>query len=198
MICPYCQTEVKESEAILCPLCGMPYHSECWTENGGCAVYGCTGRAQRELPPLVVNFTPPAHASLRDRELAERQRWVEWNSELAQRRQELFERQGAVERMHTGQPPMAFFYTVTVLCSLWFLWDLFQFVCNTNLAFNTEWRREAIFSGVLAIVSVAMGWVGSIDAWPPRKTSDNMVFLGLLLLGIVMLIAIAAKGGLLQ
>lgn len=24
-----------------CPECHAPYHSECWTENGGCAVYGC-------------------------------------------------------------------------------------------------------------------------------------------------------------
>ena len=63
MICPYCQTGVKESEAKLCPVCGMPHHAECWQENGGCTVYGCTGRAQVDRPPLVANIDSPVNAA---------------------------------------------------------------------------------------------------------------------------------------
>jgi tetratricopeptide (TPR) repeat protein len=42
-ICRYCQSNIKvEEDAVLCPECSTPYHSECWAESGGCAVYGCS------------------------------------------------------------------------------------------------------------------------------------------------------------
>lgn len=42
-ICRYCQSNIKSEEgAVLCPDCSTPYHSECWAESGGCAVYGCS------------------------------------------------------------------------------------------------------------------------------------------------------------
>ena len=40
--CAICQTLTAEGEAVgPCPACGAVYHEECWTENGGCAAYGC-------------------------------------------------------------------------------------------------------------------------------------------------------------
>lgn len=42
--CAYCQTEIPAGvRHVACPLCGIPYHADCWRENGGCAVYGCKG-----------------------------------------------------------------------------------------------------------------------------------------------------------
>lgn len=41
-ICPYCKMEIKEGDAIkACPSCGSPHHETCWTENKGCANFGC-------------------------------------------------------------------------------------------------------------------------------------------------------------
>jgi hypothetical protein len=41
-ICQFCQTNIKSGEDfILCPSCSSSYHTECWYENCGCAVYGC-------------------------------------------------------------------------------------------------------------------------------------------------------------
>jgi hypothetical protein len=41
-VCEYCQANIKDESFIVhCPECNTPYHIECWTENGGCAVYGC-------------------------------------------------------------------------------------------------------------------------------------------------------------
>lgn len=40
--CPICQSAIgPEEPAVLCPACGQVHHGECWTEIGGCAVYGC-------------------------------------------------------------------------------------------------------------------------------------------------------------
>ncbi|MBL0106778.1 MAG: hypothetical protein IPP52_05685 [Ignavibacteria bacterium] len=41
-ICTFCQTPIKnEAEEYSCPSCSSPYHTDCWFENKGCAVYGC-------------------------------------------------------------------------------------------------------------------------------------------------------------
>jgi predicted RNA-binding Zn-ribbon protein involved in translation (DUF1610 family) len=41
--CPYCLAVIGPDEAFgTCPQCHAPHHNECWTENDGCAVYGCT------------------------------------------------------------------------------------------------------------------------------------------------------------
>ena len=43
--CPYCQTAVQAgSDYVTCPACKTPYHADCWQENRGCAVRGCTVR----------------------------------------------------------------------------------------------------------------------------------------------------------
>jgi len=45
-ICSYCQAPLKNAEEIFyCPSCSSPYHKDCWFENNGCAVYGCSQKA---------------------------------------------------------------------------------------------------------------------------------------------------------
>jgi hypothetical protein len=82
-LCAICQTSISGGEALTtCPGCQAPYHAECWTENGGCAVYGCDqvppteGRAGLEIPvaywgqekkPCPVCNTPIQAAALRCR-----------------------------------------------------------------------------------------------------------------------------------
>lgn len=42
MVCPYCQTNIKNSaDVIICSSCKTPHHKECWEENKGCTVFGC-------------------------------------------------------------------------------------------------------------------------------------------------------------
>jgi TM2 domain-containing membrane protein YozV len=49
-ICPYCRWAVEEPEreAIVCPGCGTPHHSDCYAENGGCTVFGCSAAPEEE------------------------------------------------------------------------------------------------------------------------------------------------------
>ena len=200
MVCPYCQTGVKESEAKLCPICGMPHHAECWQENGGCTVYGCTGKVQAERPPLVVNIPALSGASDEYSDV-----WWERRQNEARRQAEEYSRdywfnyhQRAEERMKAEHPPMAFFYGVAMLFSLGYLWKLFQCVCDTSLVFNREWMVSTVLAGVLATLAAVSSWGMSYDAWPPRKDCDHIVFFCIILFDLVMLITIAAKGGLLQ
>jgi len=42
--CPYCRFPLKEGAPVArCPVCGSVHHTECWDENGGCAVVACAG-----------------------------------------------------------------------------------------------------------------------------------------------------------
>lgn len=43
-VCPYCRTEIGsgEGERLDCPGCATPHHPECFAENGGCTVFGCS------------------------------------------------------------------------------------------------------------------------------------------------------------
>jgi hypothetical protein len=55
-ICPYCKTPFKETDNIVvCSMCDMPHHKDCWVENQGCTTFGCMGTikavASREVPP---------------------------------------------------------------------------------------------------------------------------------------------------
>jgi hypothetical protein len=48
-VCSICQTAVIAGEQVLrCPTCELPFHGECWTENGGCSAYGC-----KSAPPTI-------------------------------------------------------------------------------------------------------------------------------------------------
>ncbi len=45
--CAICLSPVESgNEKTACPACNAIYHAECWSENGGCAVYGCP-----QVPP---------------------------------------------------------------------------------------------------------------------------------------------------
>lgn len=72
-ICPYCRTEVGEAEGERkdCPGCGAPHHADCFLENGGCTVFGCSHAPSDEAKVTVTatdmmgnvvsrQVTPPA------------------------------------------------------------------------------------------------------------------------------------------
>src|SRR5437762_1315151 len=49
-VCAICLSAIMESDAkTACPACNAGYHAECWNENGGCAVYGCSQAPAVEL-----------------------------------------------------------------------------------------------------------------------------------------------------
>jgi len=62
-VCPYCRCPVKdpEKEAIVCAGCGTPHHSDCYAENGGCTVFGCSAAPEEEpkLSMSVADLTTP-------------------------------------------------------------------------------------------------------------------------------------------
>lgn len=42
--CPYCRSKIAEGEeAVVCSVCEMPHHLECWVENRSCTTFGCPG-----------------------------------------------------------------------------------------------------------------------------------------------------------
>jgi len=42
-LCAICMSPVGEGDAATkCPACQALYHTDCWQENGGCAIYGCS------------------------------------------------------------------------------------------------------------------------------------------------------------
>jgi TM2 domain-containing membrane protein YozV len=72
-ICPYCRTEVGDAEGERkdCPGCGTPHHADCFAENGGCTVFGCSEAPADEAKVTVTatdmvgnvvtrQLTPPA------------------------------------------------------------------------------------------------------------------------------------------
>ena len=43
-ICPYCKTPFKDGDDIvICSVCEMPHHKDCWVDNQGCTTFGCSG-----------------------------------------------------------------------------------------------------------------------------------------------------------
>lgn len=57
-LCSICQSPLGDDESqTACPECRTPYHQECWDENQGCAIYGCSQvpptekREDLEIPP---------------------------------------------------------------------------------------------------------------------------------------------------
>jgi len=42
-ICPYCRTAISDQDEVnICPACDTPHHLDCWEENRGCTVFGCS------------------------------------------------------------------------------------------------------------------------------------------------------------
>jgi len=42
----------------VCPECGIPHHTDCWNENGGCTVWGCRAAPKPTIEPTVDEPTP--------------------------------------------------------------------------------------------------------------------------------------------
>ncbi len=59
MLCSICLSPLQPDDAATaCPACAAAYHADCWSDNGGCAVYGCRMVPTTEgLKPLEI---PPA------------------------------------------------------------------------------------------------------------------------------------------
>ena len=55
-VCPYCRTEIDTADdggGMECSSCGTPHHRDCFTENGGCTVFGC-GQAPADEPKISL------------------------------------------------------------------------------------------------------------------------------------------------
>src|ERR1051326_391586 len=57
-VCPYCRMPFDDTgpAKIFCTACGTPHHEDCYQENGGCTVFGCT-RAPADDPKLQVSHS---------------------------------------------------------------------------------------------------------------------------------------------
>src|SRR5450432_1104031 len=49
-VCPYCRTVIEPDSGneIVCAGCGTPHHADCYAENGGCTVFGCSAAPAEE------------------------------------------------------------------------------------------------------------------------------------------------------
>ena len=49
-VCPYCRgaIDAQAGEELVCPGCGTPHHADCYAENGGCTVFGCSAAPPEE------------------------------------------------------------------------------------------------------------------------------------------------------
>lgn len=58
-ICPYCKTEFKDNDDIVvCSVCDMPHHKDCWIANQGCTTFGCLGAIKNpDGSPSAVTST---------------------------------------------------------------------------------------------------------------------------------------------
>lgn len=62
--CPYCRFPLKEGDSVReCGTCHSLHHSDCWSDNTGCAIVGCAGSddgaATAVLPPSPGAPPPP-------------------------------------------------------------------------------------------------------------------------------------------
>lgn len=66
-VCPYCRTPIDagSEEESLCSGCGTPHHKDCYQENGGCTVFGCSQAPSDEQKVSITgrDLTSPATAS---------------------------------------------------------------------------------------------------------------------------------------
>jgi TM2 domain-containing membrane protein YozV len=65
-VCPYCRTVIEPDSGneLLCAGCGTPHHADCYAENGGCTVFGCSAAPGEEqkltLTGVDLSGTPPS------------------------------------------------------------------------------------------------------------------------------------------
>ena len=64
-VCSICMSAIGAAETMThCPACRAAYHAECWTENGGCAIYGCSqvpATEQRQSIEIPVSYWGREH-----------------------------------------------------------------------------------------------------------------------------------------
>ncbi len=59
-ICPFCNTVIKEDDAVkVCPSCNVPHHEACWNENNGCTTFGCTGKDRETVDTVDTEAVMP-------------------------------------------------------------------------------------------------------------------------------------------
>ena len=55
LVCPYCRTNIDAGDAPqICEGCGVAHHADCYAENGGCTIFGCS-RAPGDEPKVSVS-----------------------------------------------------------------------------------------------------------------------------------------------
>jgi len=53
--CPYCRGKIsEEDQSLACEGCGTLHHADCYAENGGCTIFGCS-KAPADEPKLSVS-----------------------------------------------------------------------------------------------------------------------------------------------
>lgn len=67
VVCPYCRTNIgAEDSATVCEGCGTAHHADCYAENGGCTIFGCSRgpgdepKVSVSTPELVAAAAPAA------------------------------------------------------------------------------------------------------------------------------------------
>jgi hypothetical protein len=54
-VCPYCRAKIADDEpSHVCEGCSTPHHADCYAENGGCTIFGCS-KAPADEPKLSVS-----------------------------------------------------------------------------------------------------------------------------------------------
>jgi len=60
--CPYCRAGFEPDEEItVCEACYTPHHADCYAENGGCTVFGCS-KAPVDEPKISVTASETRHS----------------------------------------------------------------------------------------------------------------------------------------
>ncbi|WP_446744418.1 NINE protein [Silvibacterium acidisoli] len=55
--CPYCRSPFEDGEEIVsCPGCATDHHTDCFQENGGCTVFGCSAAPADEPKVSISNY----------------------------------------------------------------------------------------------------------------------------------------------
>jgi len=55
LVCPYCRTDIGvEDNPLLCEGSGSAHHADCYAENGGCTIFGCS-KAPGDEPKVSVS-----------------------------------------------------------------------------------------------------------------------------------------------
>ena len=59
--CPYCRSGFEpDDQTTVCEACATPHHADCYAENGGCTVFGCS-KAPVDEPKISVTASETRH-----------------------------------------------------------------------------------------------------------------------------------------